>query len=146
VIKLLQRVKDAATRHWYMQQTIEHGWSREVMAEQIERRLHARQGKLQSNFELTLPPATSDMAAQLFKDPYIFDFVGPAAARREREIEQALINHLERFLLELGAGFAFVGRQMQLEVGDQDFKIDLLFYHLKLRCFVDMRPIRCRTT
>jgi predicted nuclease of restriction endonuclease-like (RecB) superfamily len=136
VIMLLQRVKDPDTRHWYMHQALEHGWSRDVMAMQIERKLHARQDKLQSNFDLTLPPDTSDLAAQAFKDPYLFDFLGTADPRREREIEQALIDHLERFLLELGAGFAFVGRQMQLEVGDQDFRIDLLFYHLKLRCFV----------
>lgn len=136
VIMLLQRVKDSDTRHWYMHQAIEHGWSRNVMAMQLERKLHARQGKLQSNFKLTLPPDTSDLAAQAFKDPYLFDFLGTADPRRERDIEQALIDHLERFLLELGAGFAFVGRQVQLEVGDQDFKIDLLFYHLKLRCFV----------
>ncbi len=136
VIMLLQRVKDPDTRHWYMHQAIEYGWSRDVMAIQLERKLHTRQGKLQSNFKLTLPPGTSDLAAQAFKDPYLFDFLGTADRRREREIEQALIDHLERFLLELGAGFAFVGRQLQLEVGDQDFKIDLLFYHLKLRCFV----------
>lgn len=136
VIMLLQRVKDPDTRHWYMHQAREHGWSRDVMAIQLERKLHARQGKLQSNFEITLPPDTSDIAAQAFKDPYLFDFLGTADPRREREIEQALIDHLERFLLEMGTGFAFVGRQMQLEVGDQDFKIDLLFYHLKLRCFV----------
>lgn len=136
VIKLLQQVKEPDRRHWYMQQAIAHGWSRDVMAMQIERKLHTRQGKLQSNFETTLPPDTSDLAAQAFKDPYLFDFLGTADPRREREIEQALIDHLERFLLEMGTGFAFVGRQMQLEVGDQDFKIDLLFYHLKLRCFV----------
>lgn len=133
---LLDKVDDPTVRIWYAQQTAEHGWSRDVLAIQIERKLHARQGKLQSNFELTLPPASSDLAAQAFKDPYLFDFLGTADPRREREIEQALIDHLERFLLELGTGFAFVGRQTQLEVGDQDFKLDLLFYHLKLRCFV----------
>jgi predicted nuclease of restriction endonuclease-like (RecB) superfamily len=107
-----------------------------VLVHHIARKAFQRHGKLQSNFALTLPPVTSDLAAQAFKDPYLFDFLGTTDPRREREIEQALIDHLERFLLELGAGFAFVGRQMQLEVGDQDFKIDLLFYHLKLRCFV----------
>jgi predicted nuclease of restriction endonuclease-like (RecB) superfamily len=136
VIKLLQSVKDADVRHWYMRQAIEHVWSREILTEQIERKLHARQGKMQSNFELTLPADNIELAAQAFRDPYIFDFLGTADSRREREVEQALIDHIERFLLELGAGFAFVGRQMQLEVGDQDFKLDLLFYHLKLRCFV----------
>jgi len=83
-----------------------------------------------------MPPAESDMAAQIFKDPYLFDFLGTADPRKEREIEQALINHVQQFLLELGAGFAFVGRQVLLEVGDQDFRLDLLFYHLKLRCYV----------
>jgi len=136
VVKLLQRVKDPDTRRWYMLQTVEHGWSRNILELQIERKVHTRQGRLVSNFPLTLPPATSDMAAQAFKDPYLFDFIGTADPRREREVEQALVDHLERFLLELGAGFAFVGRQVPLEVGDQDFKLDLLFYHLKLRCFV----------
>lgn len=84
----------------------------------------------------TLPPTESDLATQVFKDPYLFDFLGTADPRREREVEQALVDHIQRFLLELGAGFAFVGRQVPLEVGDQDFVIDLLFYHLKLRCYV----------
>lgn len=136
VIKLLQRVKKVEVRHWYMKQAIEHGWSRSVLDFQIDRRLHERQGKLQNNFASTLPPATSDMATQIFKDPYLFDFVGTGDQRREREIEMALIDHIEKFLVELGAGFAFVGRQVVLEVGNQDFKLDLLFYHLKLRCFV----------
>jgi predicted nuclease of restriction endonuclease-like (RecB) superfamily len=136
VVKLLQRVKDPGARHWYMHQTVEEGWSRSILDMHIERRLHERQGKAQNNFALTLPPADSDMAAQVFKDPYLFDFLGTADPRREREIEHALIDHLQRFLLELGSGFAFVGRQVQLEVGDQDFIVDLLFYHLKLRCYV----------
>jgi len=135
-IALLERLEEPNQRTWYAQQTIEHGWSQPVLVHHIARKAFHRQGKLQSNFALTLPPATSDLAAQAFKDPYLFDFLGTTDPRREREIEQALIDHLERFLLELGAGFAFVGRQMQLEVGDQDFKLDLLFYHLKLRCFV----------
>jgi len=89
-----------------------------------------------NNFELALPPADSDMASQIFKDPYVFDFLGTAEPRREAELEQKLIDHLEKFLLELGQGFAFVGRQVHMEVGDDDFYIDLLFYHLKLRCYV----------
>jgi predicted nuclease of restriction endonuclease-like (RecB) superfamily len=103
---------------------------------QIENRAHERQGKAITNFSATLPPAESDMAGQVFKDPYLFDFLGTADPRREREGEQALIDHIQRFLLELGTGFAFVGRQVPLEVGDQDFLIDLLFYHLKLRSYV----------
>ena len=88
------------------------------------------------NFETVLPPTDSDLAGQVFKDPYLFDFLGTADPRREREVEQALIDHIQQFLLELGSGFAFVGRQVPLEVGDQDFVLDLLFYHLKLRCYV----------
>jgi hypothetical protein len=89
-----------------------------------------------TNFPATLPPTESDLAAQVFKDPYLFDFLGTADPRREREVEQALVDHIQRFLLELGAGFAFVGRQVHLEVGDQDYYLDLLFHHLKLRCYV----------
>jgi predicted nuclease of restriction endonuclease-like (RecB) superfamily len=103
---------------------------------QIGSHVHARQGKTVSNFTATLPPADSDMADQAFKDPYLFDFLGTADPCREREVEQALVYHIQRFLLELGTGFAFVGRQVPLEIGDQDYFIDLLFYHLKLRCFV----------
>ena len=106
------------------------------MVLQIDGRAHERQGKAISNFRDTLPPAESDLAAQVFKDPYLFDFLGTADPRRERELEQALVDRIQRFLLELGTGFAFVGRQVPLEVGDQDFQIDLLFYHLKLRSYV----------
>lgn len=102
---------------------------------QIESRLHERQGKVPNNFALTMPPQDSDMAAQVFKDPYLFDFLGTADTRKEREVEQALVDHVQKFLLELGAGFAFVGRQVLQEVGDQDFRIDQLFYHLKLRYY-----------
>jgi len=135
-LALLEKLDEPAPRIWYAQRAITHGWSRDVLAHHISVRLHTRQGKLVSNFAATLPPTTSDMAAQAFKDPYLFDFLGTADPRREREVEQALIEHIERFLIELGAGFAFVGRQLPLEVGNQDFKLDLLFYHLKLRCFV----------
>ncbi|MCK5806601.1 MAG: DUF1016 family protein, partial [Lentisphaeria bacterium] len=121
---------------WYARQTVENGWSRNILALQIENRLHERQGMAVSNFSKSLPPGDSDMASQVFKDPYLFDFLGTADPRREREVEQALVDHIQRFLLELGSGFAFVGRQVQLEVGDQDFVLDLLFYHLKLRSYV----------
>jgi len=133
---LLNKVSDPATRTWYVRQALEHGWSRNVLALQIDARLRERQGRAITNFRATLPPADSDMAAQVFKDPYLFDFLGTTDLRREREIEQALMDHIQRFLLELGTGFAFVGRQVLLEVGDQDFYVDLLFYHLKLRCYV----------
>jgi predicted nuclease of restriction endonuclease-like (RecB) superfamily len=133
---LLDKVKDPEARLWYARKTYEEGWSRNILLLHIERRLHERQGKAITNFPDTLPPADSDMAAQVFKDPYLFDFLGTADPRREREVEQALMDHIQRFLLELGAGFAFVGRQVLLEVGDRDYSVDLLFYHLKLRRFV----------
>jgi predicted nuclease of restriction endonuclease-like (RecB) superfamily len=135
-ILLLQRLEDPQVRRWYVQMALDHGWSSNVLGIQIDNRAHARAGKTISNFTKTLPPAESDMAVQVFKDPYLFDFLGTADPRREREVEQALIDHLQRFMLELGTGFAFVGRQVHLEIGDQDFYLDLLFYHLKLRCFV----------
>ncbi len=135
-IALLERLDDPTERLWYAEQTHREGWSQSVLCLQIERRVYARAGRAISNFEATLPPGDSDMVAQVFKDPYLFDFLGTADPRREREVEQALVDHVQRFLLELGTGFAFVGRQVHLEVGDQDFYADLLFYHLKLRCYV----------
>lgn len=135
-VELLDAVKESSDRLWYAERAFAHGWSRTILTMQIKRRLHERQGKAQTNFGLTLPPAESDMAAQIFKDPYLFDMLGTADPRREAEVEQALVDHVEKFLLELGAGFAFVGRQVPLEVGESDFKVDLLFYHFKLRCFV----------
>ena len=135
-IALLDKVKDPETCLWYARRAREEGWSRNVLVMQIEAKLHERAGKAITNFPATLPPEDSDLAIQVFKDPYLFDFLGAAASRTEREIEQALVDHVQRFLLELGAGFAFVGRQVLLEVGDQDFYADLLFYHLKLRRYV----------
>lgn len=133
---LLDKIPDSATRHWYIQQAIAHGWSRNVLALQIEQQAHARHGKALNNFDAVMPPEDSDMARQIFKDPYLFDFLGTADPHREKEVEQALIDQVQKFLLELGTGFAFVGRQVPLEVGTQDFHIDLLFYHLKLRCYI----------
>ena len=135
-LALLEKCKDIEVRLWYAHKTIENGWSRNILAIQIETRLHERQGKAVSNFSAALPPADSDMVAQIFKDPYIFDFLGTDDPRRETELEQKLVDHIQSFLLELGQGFAFVGRQVHLEVGDDDFYIDLLFYHLRLRCYV----------
>jgi predicted nuclease of restriction endonuclease-like (RecB) superfamily len=135
-IALLEKLETDKDRLWYAEKTLEGGWSRNVLAFQIESELHKRKGKVISNFALTLPPEESDMAKQVFKDPYLFDFLGTDDLRRESELEQKLIDHLQKFLIELGQGFAFVGRQVHLEVGDQDFYIDLLFYHLKLRCYV----------
>ncbi|MBI5499607.1 MAG: DUF1016 domain-containing protein [Deltaproteobacteria bacterium] len=135
-IALLEKLGNPAERLWYARQAAQHGWSHNILALQIDGRTHERQGKAITNFRDTLPPASSDLAVQVFKDPYLFDFLGTADPRRERELEQALVAHIQRFLLELGTGFAFVGRQVPLEVGDQDFQIDLLFYHLRLRCYV----------
>lgn len=133
---LLEKLGDPKVRLWYARKSIEQGWSRDILAIQIERELHRREGKAIGNFRKTLPPQTSDMAGQVFKDPYLFDFLGTADPRAEREVEQGLVNHIQQFLLELGAGFAFVGRQVHLEFSDHDYYIDLLFYHLKLRCYV----------
>ena len=135
-IALLEKLDDPAERLWYVCQAIEQGWSHNILVLQIQGRAHERQGKALTNFAATLPTGDSDLAAQVFKDPYLFDFLGTADPRREREVEQALVDHIQRFLLELGTGFAFVGRQVPLEVGDRDFVLDLLFYHLKLRCYV----------
>lgn len=136
IIRLLQMVKAPAARDFYIREAIAHGWSRSILEIQIQGQLHLRAGKSVNNFALTMPPADSDMAAQLFKDPYLFDFIGAADPRREAEVEQALMDHIQSFLLELGAGFAFVGRRVHLEVGGSDFYLDLLFYHLRLRRYV----------
>ena len=135
-IVLLQKLKDPATRLWYARAAVEHGWSRSILELQIASRLHERQGQAVTNFAATLPPADSDLARQTLKDPYVFDFLTIAGDAHERETERALVAHVEQFLLELGAGFAFVGRQVHLDVGDSDFYVDLLFYHLNLRCYV----------
>ena len=135
-IALLEKVDDESARLWYAARAREAGWSRNVLAFQIESKAHQREGSAITNFDRTLPPVDSDLATQAFKDPYLFDFLGTAEPRTERELEQRLVDHIQRFLLEMGAGFAFVGRQVLLEVGDSDFRVDLLFYHLNLRRFV----------
>lgn len=135
-LMLLERVRDPAVRVWYARQVAEHGWSRSVLGLQIDTQAFERSGKAVTNFAVALPPPDSDLAAQVFKDPYLFDFLGTADLRREADVEAALVAHVQRFLLELGVGFAFVGRQVRLDVGDKDFYVDLLFYHLRLRCFV----------
>lgn len=135
-VVLMDTFKDIKTRTFYMKKVIEYGWSRSIMLMQIERSLHLREGNAVTNFKNKLPSPQSDLAHYTLKDPYIFDFLNIGEEAQEREVEKALICHMENFILELGAGFAFVGRQYHLEVGKQDFYIDLLFYHLKLRCFV----------
>lgn len=135
-ILLMEKVKDMQTRFWYMWKALENGWSRNVMDLMIKSKSHERQGNSVTNFHLRLPAPQSDMAVQMLKDPYVFDFLTLEEPFHERELETKLIQHLEKFLIELGAGFAFVGRQYHIEVSDKDFYIDLLFYHLKLRCFL----------
>jgi predicted nuclease of restriction endonuclease-like (RecB) superfamily len=135
-LRILDLVKTRTEREWYVRQTVQNGWSRNVLVHQIESGLYGRQGKAQTNFAATLPEPQSDLARQVLKDPYNFDFLTLAEDARERELESGLLEHLRKFLLELGVGFAFVGSQYPIEVGGEDFRLDLLFYHLKLRCFV----------
>lgn len=135
-LALLDKLPGLEARKWYVAKAIEHNWSRNVLVMQIESRLLERSGQAVTNFSVTLPAAQSDLARESIKDPYRFDFLGLADEAQEREIEGALVRHVTEFLLELGAGFAFVGRQVLLNVGGDEFFIDLLFYHLKLRCYV----------
>jgi predicted nuclease of restriction endonuclease-like (RecB) superfamily len=132
----LLREKDLQARLWYMVQTLEHGWSHDRLTEQMKRNAYARQGKAITNFSLQLPEPQSALAQESLKDPYIFDFLTLAEPFHERELETGLVAHVEKFLLELGAGFAFMGRQYHVAVSNQDFYIDLLFYHTKLRCYM----------
>ncbi|HKJ61030.1 MAG TPA: PDDEXK nuclease domain-containing protein, partial [Hyphomicrobiales bacterium] len=133
---LLDTVKKPEEREWYMRHAIASGWSRNVLVHQIEGRLFQRQGKALTNFTRTLPAPQSDLAQQVMKDPYNFEFLSFGAELQERELERGLLEHLRALILELGKGFAFVGNQYHLEVGGQDYYLDLLFYHLRLRCFV----------
>ena len=133
---LLSKLDKPAIRLWYAHNTVQHGWSRAVLTHYIETQLHKREGKAVTNFKHTLPPAQSDLAEQTLKDPYNFDFLTLRSDAHERDLEQGLLEHIQRFLLELGVGFAFVGRQYHLEVSGQDYYLDLLFYHLRLRCYV----------
>ena len=134
-IEIFTHVKDYDLRKWYIEKTIENGWSRNVLVMQIESSAHLRLGNAQTNFELTLPKPTSDMAKELIKSEYNFEFLGLSDEAHERDIEKGLIDHIRKFLLELGCGFAFLGSQYKLEVGGEDFYIDLLFYNLKLRSY-----------
>ncbi|AZF34155.1 hypothetical protein C4J89_4718 [Pseudomonas sp. R4-35-07] len=135
-IALLDKLPGPETRRWYVSQTIKHNWSRNALVLHIENRLLERSGRAVSNFENHLPKAQSDLARESLKDPYRFDFLSLGLDAQERDIENALIKHVTEFLLELGAGFAYVGRQVLLNVGGDEFFVDLLFYHLKLRCYV----------
>jgi len=135
-IVLLQKLKSPSDRLWYARKAVEHGWSRAMLTHHIEARLHKREGKALTNFQRTLPSPQSDLAEQTLKDPYNFDFLTLGSEARERDLEQGLLDHIQKFLLELGVGFAFVGRQVHMEIGGQDYYLDLLFYHLRLRCYV----------
>jgi predicted nuclease of restriction endonuclease-like (RecB) superfamily len=130
------KCKDVAEALFYVWQTIENNWSRNVLTHQIESGLYERQGKAITNFDKTLPAPQSDLAQQIIKDPYNFDFLTLTENYKERELEQGLIRHVTRFLIELGAGFAYMGKQVPLQVGERDFFLDLLFYHTKLHCYV----------
>jgi len=135
-LALLDKLTRPEDRCWYAAKAIEHNWSRNILVMQIETRLQERSGTAVTNFDTKLPKPHSDLARESLKDPYRFDFLGLTDEAHEREIERALVKHVTEFLLELGAGFAFVGRQVLLDVGGEEFFIDLLFYHLKLRCYV----------
>jgi len=142
-VTLVEKLASTEDRTWYAKAAVQHGWSRSVLVHQIETGLHKRSGKAITNFEKTLPPLQSDLARQIIKDPYVFDFLTLADDARERELERGLLEHLRHFLLELGTGFAFAGSQYRLEIGGIDFFIDLLFYHLKLRRYivVDLKTV-----
>jgi predicted nuclease of restriction endonuclease-like (RecB) superfamily len=135
-ITLLTKVKDEQARFFYIAETARHGWSRDIMVLQIDSKYRERKGSAQTNFPTTLPAPQSDLAQQMLKDPYIFDFLSLADDYKEKDLENALTEHITKFLLELGAGFAYVGKQYHLEVGEEDYFLDLLFYHIKLRCYV----------
>ena len=133
--RLLDRIKDRPTREWYLKAAVENRWSQNVLVHHISARLHERQGKALTNFSRALPPEGSDLAEQLLKDPYQFDFLTLASSAKERELERGLLIHLRDLLLELGRGFEFVGSQFPIEVGGQTFYLDLLFYHIRLHCY-----------
>lgn len=135
-VALLEKLKDPELRLRYAAAAVENGWSRDVLVHHITTGFHQRAGRAITNFATTMPPAESDLAQQATRDPYLFDFIGIADIRRERDLEQSLVDHISSFLLELGQGFAFVGRQVHLTIDGNDFYCDLLFYHLRLRAFV----------
>lgn len=133
---LLDKVKVPEQRLWYIQKTVENGWSRNILVIQIESDLYQRQGSAITNFDRTLPPPQSNLAQQVIKDPYCFDFLTISDEAQEREVENALVDHICKFLLELGLGFSFLGSQYPIEVSGKDYRLDLLFYHIHLRCFI----------
>lgn len=141
---LIDKVKNLAEKEWYARKAVEHGWSRSVLEMWIESGLYQKQGKASNNFQKSLPPPYSDLAEQTLKDPYCFDFLTFTSKAREKEIEDGLMAHLQKFLLELGSGFAFVGRQVPIRVANEDYRLDLLFYHIKLRCYflIELKSVK----
>ncbi len=135
-VVIFTKVKHPAEREWYLRMCLEQGWSRVVLAHQIENHLHERQGRAVTNFARTLPSPQSEMAQEMLKDPYTLDFIGVHEVLLEKELHRKLLEHLRNFMLELGVGFAFVGSEYRLEIGGESFHLDLLFYHFKLHCFV----------
>ncbi len=136
IVTLIYAISNKNERHFYVQGALQNGWSRNILSMQIETNLFKRQGNVVTNFNDKLPSPQSDLAQNTLKNPYLFDFLSLGKNAHEREVEKGLVAHIEKFLLELGEGFAFLGRQYHLQIEDQDFYIDLLFYHIKLRCFV----------
>ena len=136
IVTLLTKLADPSLREWYARQALQHSWPRDTLTVQIKNQLHLRQGQAVTNFDQRLEAPQTGLATEILKDPYHFDFLGLGDEAHERDIENALIRHITRFLLELGAGFAFVGRQFQLVVGGDEFFLDLLFYHTRLKCYV----------
>ncbi len=136
IVVLIHRVKENTERKWYIQKTIENGWSRNVLVHQIESDLYRRQGKAITNFKETLPDIHSDLSHELIKSPYNLEFLNISEEVHEENLEKALVNNIRNFLLELGTGFSFVGNQYHIELEGEDYYLDLLFYHLKLRCYV----------
>ena len=133
---LLSKIKDRKIRELYMHATIENGWSRNVLAMQIESGYHQRIGKGTNNFKSSLPPTNSDLVNKMMKDPYIFDFLTLKEGYKEKELERAMTERIKNVLMELGKGFSFVGNQYKISMPDGDYYIDLLFYHLDLRCYI----------
>lgn len=136
IVTLLEKIKDKNQRSWYIKKTIEHGWSRNVLTLQIKTNLYEREGRSTTNFKETLPAPQSDLAQQLIKDPYNLEFLDVQGDIAERHLEAKLIDNIRKFLLELGAGFSFVGNQYPMKLGEESYYLDLLFYHIKLKCYV----------
>lgn len=135
-ILLQKKLRESGLREWYARKALDHGWSRSILELQIETRLHEREGKALTNFSRTLPPGQSDLAQSLLKDPYTFEFLTIEEPAKERTLELGLMDHVQKLLLEIGKGFAFVGRQVPFQVGEREFRVDLLFYNFLLRCFL----------